>query len=202
MIHRDDVTGIVLCGGKGSRLNGEDKPLLPLGSKRIIDFVCDRLEPQVTSIILSCSRNVAIYEGLRHELCVDRDNDRGPLAGLTEAFVLACSEWVITTPGDTPFLSLNLVERLSPWAENQGVAVPIVNGFRQNLCLVINKGRREELRSFYENGGSAVKDWLDEIKVTPTDLSDIEESFFNINTEAELSVARERSDALDQGASG
>ena len=192
MIHGNDVTGIVLCGGKGSRLNGEDKPLLRLGSKRIIDHVCERLAPQVTSIVLSCSRNVAIYEGLHHQTCVDRDGDSGPLAGLTEAFGSISSQWVVTTPGDTPFLATDLVDRLSSAVEDRGVAVPIVNGFRQNLCLVLNRQRMRDLDDFYTRGGSAVKDWLDQTDVKPIDLSDIADSFFNINTAAELATARDR----------
>ena len=199
MIRREDTTGIVLCGGKGSRLNGEDKPLLELGSQRMIDHVCDRLAPQVDSIVISCSRNVAIYEGLHHRLCVDRENDRGPLAGLSEAFELVQSEWVVTTPGDTPFLSLSLVERLGVLAESQGVAVPTVDGYRQNLCLLLNRARREELQGFYENGGTAVKDWLDDIAIHATDLTDIESSFFNVNTEAELTDAVKLILDIEQG---
>lgn len=179
----------MLCGGKGSRLNGEDKPLLRLGSSRIVDHVCHRLHTQVSSIVISCSRNVAIYEGLDHRICVDREDESGPLAGLNEAFTSIDTEWVLTTPGDTPFIAWDLVQRLNDAAEDQGIAVPLVGEFRQNLCLLINRKRRKELCDFFSNGGLAVKDWLDSAEIEPTDLSCIESSFFNINTAAELAEA-------------
>ena len=198
MITRDEITGIVLCGGKGSRLDGQDKPLIKLGGRRMIDHVCERLTPQVASFIISCSRNVAIYESLNCQLCVDRDNDRGPLAGLTEAFALVNTEWVITTPGDTPFLCRELVMRLSTAAELQGVAVPRVGEYRQNLCLLINRERRQALLEFYQDGGSAVKDWLDANHIEPTDLTDLEHNFFNVNTSAELAEAVQRIDKMER----
>ena len=189
-ISRDTVTGIVLCGGRGSRLNGEDKPLLNLDEARIIDHMCKRLKPQVKEIIISCSRNVAIYEALHFTIAIDRELNRGPLAGLCEAFKHVETEWTITTPGDTPFLSSTLVSDLGSSGMAQGIAVPIVNGVRQNLNLLLNLKRRQQLKEFHEAGGLAVKHWLDQEHIESVDFSESADDFYNINTQVDLETAR------------
>ena len=186
------ITAIVLCGGRGSRLDGQDKPLLALDEKRLLDWICERLEPQVNEIVISCSRNVGIYESLHYPLAIDKELNLGPLAGLTEAFAHVETEWAFTTPGDTPFIAEDIVSRLRMDAETRGVAVPTVNGVRQNLCLLIDSEHRDQLTDFHQRGGNAVKYWLDEIGVQATDLSSIEDSFLNINTHEDLAIARSR----------
>lgn len=188
----NDVTAIVLCGGKGSRIDGQDKPLLKLGDQRMVDHICERLEPQVAEIVISCSRNVAIYEALHHRLAIDRELNQGPLAGITEAFKLVNTEWAFTTPGDTPYIALDIVARLSIDASRAGVAVPNVDGIRQNLCLLINAEQRQKLTEFHAEGGNAVKNWLDERNVESTEMSDIAPNFLNVNTHQDLAQATEQ----------
>ncbi|MCY3858331.1 MAG: molybdenum cofactor guanylyltransferase [Gammaproteobacteria bacterium] len=184
------TTAIVLCGGSGSRLDGQDKPLMMLDEKRLVDWICERLAPQVSEIVISCSRNVGIYESLHHPLAIDKELNLGPLAGLTESFAHVNTEWAFTTPGDTPFIAKDIVSQLRTDAETRGIAVPTVNGVRQNLCLLIDAEHREQLVEFHLRGGNAVKYWLDEIGVQATDLSAIEDSFLNVNTHEDLATAR------------
>ena len=193
MINAADITALLLCGGKGARLGGQDKPLLSLGSDKIIDHLLTRLKPQTGEIVISCSRNVARYEAYKVRIVVDESPDEGPLGGLQSAFKAVNTEWALTCPGDIPFLTRDLVTRLSLDAERQGVAVPFADNERQNLCLLINQERRNELVAFYVQGGRAVKRWLDIATIQSTDLSELGSSFFNVNTARELEEAIERS---------
>ena len=192
MIERVDVTGIILCGGKGSRLNGLDKPLIALDERRIVDLMIERLLGQVGQLVLSCSRNVALYEALGHQVAVDNEPGRGPLAGLYESFSVVTTEWALTMPGDIPFLPDSLVYRLRNDAYENGVAVPITQGQRQNLCLLLNRSMRQKLCHFYEGGGRAAKHWLDDNNVNATDLSDLSANFFDVNTLEDLREAKSR----------
>ena len=198
MIKPADITALLLCGGKGARLGGQDKPLLSLGSDKIIDHLLTRLKPQTGEIIISCSRNVARYEAYEVRIVVDESPDEGPLGGLQSAFKAVNTEWALTCPGDIPFLTSELVTRLSLDAERQGVAVPFADNERQNLCLLINRKRRNELVAFYAQGGRAVKRWLDIASIQSTDLSELGSSFFNVNTARELEEAIERSNHPNQ----
>ena len=198
MINAADITALLLCGGKGARLGGQDKPLLSLGSDKIIDHLLTRLKPQTGEIVISCSRNVARYEAYESRIVVDEAPDEGPLGGLQSAFKAVNTEWALTCPGDIPFLTSELVTRLSLDAERQGVAVPFADNERQNLCLLINRKRRNELVAFYAQGGRAVKRWLDIASIQSTDLSELGSSFFNVNTARELEEAIERSNHPNQ----
>ena len=198
MIKAADITALLLCGGKGARLGGQDKPLLSLGSDKIINHLLTRLKPQTGEIVISCSRNVARYEAYESRIVVDEAPDEGPLGGLQSAFKAVNTEWALTCPGDIPFLTSELVTRLSLDAERQGVAVPFADNERQNLCLLINRKRRNELVAFYAQGGRAVKRWLDIASIQSTDLSELGSSFFNVNTARELEEAIERSNHPNQ----
>jgi len=198
LIEAADITALLLCGGKGARLGGQDKPLLSLGSDKIIDHLLTRLKPQTGEVVISCSRNIARYEAYESRIVIDEAPDEGPLGGLQSAFKAVNTEWALTCPGDIPFLTSELVTRLSLDAERQGVAVPFADNERQNLCLLINRKRRNELVAFYAQGGRAVKRWLDIASIQSTDLSELGSSFFNVNTARELEEAIERSNHPNQ----
>ena len=191
MIDREELTGVILCGGAGARLGGEDKPLLRIGEHRIIDLICLTLESQTATILLSCSRNVAIYESFGHQVVVDRERNRGPLAGLTQSFERVGTEWILVTPGDMPFLPANLVALLEPDARAQGVAVPEIGGVRQNLNLLLNSASAASLVRFAEDGGKAVKYWLEQQDIQSTSMGFGEQEFLNVNSRADLARARE-----------
>lgn len=192
MIEKASITGIILCGGRGARLSGLDKPLIDLGNQRIVDCMIDRLRDQVDDLILSCSRNVALYEALGYRVVVDAEPSEGPLAGLHESFSHVKTEWVLTTPGDVPFIPRTLLDRLREDALLRGVAVPSIEGQQQNLCLLIGKEKRKTLSDFYLEGGRAVKQWLKQCEISATDLSDLALDFLNVNTIYELNEARSR----------
>ena len=189
MIEATNVTGIVLCGGKGSRLGGRDKPLIELGSKTIVEHILDRLALQCDRIILSCTRNVALYETLNHEVVVDLDIEEGPLGGLNAALQSVTTEWVLTVPGDAPFVPQNLTTLLEKDAQKQGIAFPTVNNQQHNLTMLMDRRRSNNLQTFYKNGGRAVKKWFLDEKIQSTNLDDYSVHFFNINTESQLAKA-------------
>ena len=197
MIRSTDVTGIILCGGKGSRLGGRDKPLIRLGEKYLVEHILGRLTSQCDQIILSCSRNVALYEALNYQVVVDKDLEEGPLGGLNTALESVTTEWVLTTPGDAPFLPNNVVALLSEDTQRHGIAFPFADNQQQNLTMLMNRERSASLQSFYNNGGRAVKKWVLEEGIKPTDLNAHSESFFNINTEQQLAQAIQLLEKID-----
>ena len=187
-VRPDEVTGIVLCGGQGRRLGGVDKPLLRLGRKCLLEHVIDRLAPQVSRIVLSVGANADDFSSFGCELVADEDLGEGPLAGLVSAFRAVTTPWALTLPGDAPWTSPKLASRLAEDAVKNGVAVAHDGQRRQNLTLLIDRGRRADLTAFYRKGGRAVHRWFAEIALPSTDLSDIAASFFNINTPADLAA--------------
>lgn len=121
---REPLVGIVLAGGKSSRMGGGDKCLLPLGGQPILAHVIERLKPQVAELIISANGDPARFSEFGLPVVADRIGGyAGPLAG-----ILAGLEWVrtsrpqsrfvVTAASDTPLLPADLVDRL--WSATGG----------------------------------------------------------------------------------
>lgn len=180
------VTAILLCGGRGSRLGGEDKPLLRANGQRLVDHVIAALRPQVGRFVISCGRDAGPYLELGHPTVADLRPGDGPLGGIASALPMVETDWLLTYPGDAPFPHPLLVRRLAPVARASGIAVPSAGGHRQNLVLLLSQPMAEALALFYREGGRAVRDWLDQRQVQSVDMTDAADSFFNVNTPADL----------------
>ena len=120
--------GLILAGGRATRLGGGDKPLRLLGGRTILSRVTDRLAPQCGGLLLSANGDPARFAGWPHPIVADHPEDRngGPLAGL-----LAGLDWVaardaapavLSVPGDTPFLPPDLVARLAAAGAGRRIA--------------------------------------------------------------------------------
>lgn len=183
------TTAVVLCGGRGKRLGGVDKPLVELAGKTLLARLIERLEPQVDAVVLSGVREPPNYEPFGYPLVEDEDRDQGPLAGIVSARSVVETPWILTTPADTPFLPLNLVSGLAPCCQRTGAAVVTAGGHRQNLAMLLDVERVDSLARFYTDGGRAVHRWLAAHQVEEVEFPAA--SFFNINTPDDLARARE-----------
>ena len=191
-----DVTGIVFCGGSGRRLGGVEKPLIEVAGRPLLAWVLERLGKQVATVVLS-GADAPAYARFGCEMVPDRAPGEGPLSGLATAVEVAATEWILTCPGDTPYLAENLVELLAADAERVGVAVPHDGNRRQNLFLLMRRDRAASLVRFFEQGGRAAHRWLDQNGISVTDLSAIAGSFFNVNTPDDLEAWRRRAMMAD-----
>lgn len=187
-----DVTAIVLCGGTGSRLGAADKTLVPVLDRPLVSYAIDGLAPQVGQVVLSCGRDPLPYAALGYSVVADARPDEGPLGGVASALETVDSDWILVHPGDMPFPDRGLVARLGPTADARGLAVPRTGRQRQHLVLLLSRAMAAQLAAFYDSGGRAIRLWLDEYDVEGVDMSDVADSFFNVNTPADLAAAEER----------
>lgn len=198
----DDITAVLLCGGTGTRLGSADKTLVPLLGRPLVSYAAAALAPQVGTLILASGRDPRPYQSLGYGVVADRNQGQGPLGGVVSALAAVDSEWVLVHPGDTPFPDPGLVARLGPLADARGIAVPRAGAQRQHLVLLLSRALAKELTAFYEDGGRAMRGWLDQLDVESVDMSDISDSFFNVNTPSDLASAERRliDDARAHGA--
>jgi molybdopterin-guanine dinucleotide biosynthesis protein A len=123
---RSDTLGAVLAGGLARRMGGGDKPLRDLGGKPLLRHVLDRVGPQVAATVLNANGDPARFAGFGLPVVPDGVPDHpGPLAGVLAALDWAAAErpglpWVLTAPGDCPFLPLDLAVRLHAAREAAG----------------------------------------------------------------------------------
>ena len=190
MAHRPAITAVVLCGGRGTRLGGVDKPLLTVGDRALLGHVIDRVRPQVDELLLSCAETTSAYEAFGHPVVEDRDASQGPLGGFVSALPHVGTPWVLTTPADTPFLPGDLVASLAPVCGRVGGAVVTAGGHRQNLAMLLDAEHARSLAAFYEDGGRAIHRWLVANEVPEVDFPS--DGFLNVNTSDDLAAAEAR----------
>jgi molybdenum cofactor guanylyltransferase len=120
------VAGVVLAGGRSSRMGGPDKCLATLAGKPLLSHVIARLEPQVAALAINANAEAAGLASFGLPIIADRVGDHaGPLAGLHAALTWAAEcgagiRHVVTVACDTPFLPNDLVERFLSALEETG----------------------------------------------------------------------------------
>jgi len=184
------VTGVILSGGRGSRMGGVDKGLLPFRGRAMLEWVLDRIEPQVAEVLISANQNLDRYLAFGHPVLTDRISGfAGPLAGLHAGLCVARCELVMMVPCDSPFLPLDLVQRMTDALESAGADIAVArSGERRHsafcLCRV---SVLDELAAFLDSGERKVDAWYaSSANVSEVLFNDRDDSFHNINTPEEL----------------
>lgn len=181
-----DIPAVILAGGQGRRIGGGKARIL-LAGKPLWRHVLDRVSPQVGRIAVNAEEG---FDGI--EVIADEVPDLGPLGGVLAAMVWANrakARRVLTVAVDTPFLPLDLAERMC------GVDAPIavaetMDGLHGTTALW-DVGLEENLRRALAGGTRKVTDWADGVGVTTVRFDDAD-AFFNINTPEDLARAEAR----------
>jgi molybdopterin-guanine dinucleotide biosynthesis protein A len=192
MIHPDEITGLVLAGGRGTRMGGVDKGLqnhlgLPLALHALM-----RLQPQVGAAMINANRNLGAYEAMGVPVWPDALPDYpGPLAGLLAGLEHCETPWLVSVPCDTPNFPLDLVARLAQGAAEADAEVAIAatreGGVVQPqpvFCLV-KANLLESLVAFLHAGERKIDRWTGSLRQVQVPFDDAD-AFFNANTLAEL----------------
>ena len=196
-----DITGLILAGGRGSRMGGVDKGLqnfngIPLALQTLM-----RLGPQVESVMVNANRNLSAYESFGAAVWPDASADfAGPLSGFLIGLERAETPYVLTVPCDTPRLPLDLAERLAAALahENADIAMAaapetdahgITHVRTQPVFCLMKIELSESLVKFTHAGGRKIDAWTAQHKtvVVPFDApGDDPLAFANVNTLTEL----------------
>jgi molybdopterin-guanine dinucleotide biosynthesis protein A len=197
MIARDDITGLILAGGRGSRMGGVDKGLQNFNGVPLALATFMRLQPQVASVMVNANRNLAAYESFGVQVWPDVLADyAGPLAGFLTGLEHCETPWLVTVPCDTPLFPLDLVERLASAAEREDAEIAMAAAREEDgqmrtqpvFCL-LRVELLESLVRFTHEGGRKIDKWTAQHRtaIVPFDLpTDPPRAFFNANTLAEL----------------
>ena len=193
MISRDDITGLILAGGRGSRMGGTDKGLQPLRGAPMVMHTLTRLSPQTGAMRINANRNLAAYESFGVPVVVDPVPDfAGPLAGMLAGLQQCATPWMVTAPCDSPFLPTDLVARLAAASEAEGaeLAIPVTvdeTGRRQTqpvFCL-LPVTLADSLTAYLAGGGRKIETWCASHRLAEVLFEDAA-AFANINTLDEL----------------
>jgi molybdenum cofactor guanylyltransferase len=188
----ENITGLVLAGGRGSRMGGVDKGLQNFKGVPLALHTLMRLQPQVGSVMLNANRNLGAYEAFGAEVVLDATPDfAGPLAGFATGLVHCATPWLLTVPCDTPNFPADLAERLWQAVESRqsdiAYAVTLEDGQEQRhpvFCLLATR-LADSLMQFMDGGGRKIDAWFGQHKAVGVRF-DNATAFFNANTAQEL----------------
>ncbi|MEH0875378.1 molybdenum cofactor guanylyltransferase MobA [Pectobacterium cacticida] len=182
------ITGVILAGGRATRMGGHDKGLIALNGVPLYQHVLSRLKAQVDEIIISANRNQAIYAQSGCQIISDFDTSfPGPLAGILSGLRASTSKWVVCVPCDVPVFPLDLVHRL--WhARGEVDAVYATDGVRPHpTLLLINKNLIEPLETYLHVGNRKVMLFMEQVGAKAISFNDQPEAFRNLNSPEDLS---------------
>ena len=188
----EQITGLILAGGRGSRMGGVDKGLqnhlgMPLAMQALL-----RLQPQVGALMINANRNLAAYESMGVPVWPDALADYpGPLAGFLAGLERCETPYLVTVPCDTPNFPVDLVQRLAAAlvAEDAEIAMAATREDGQLqvqpvFCLMAAT-LMESLVAFTQAGQRKIDRWTGQHRCA-TVVFDDADAFFNANTLDEL----------------
>ncbi|MCU7918566.1 MAG: molybdenum cofactor guanylyltransferase [Candidatus Thiodiazotropha sp. (ex Epidulcina cf. delphinae)] len=183
-----DITAVILAGGRGSRMGGEDKGLIELHGEPLIQHVIAAIEPQVGHVLINANRNLSRYRQFGHPVIADSLADfQGPLAGFLAAMQALSTADMVTLPCDGPLLPDDLVERLIKARDKAQAEIAVAHDGKrlQPVYALIPKQLRDSLQRYLNGGDRKIDLWYAKHRVAHADFSDLPRTFVNINTPQE-----------------
>jgi len=191
--------GLVLAGGLARRMGGGDKALLPICGKTILDRVLARIEPQCTGVVLNANGDPTRFERFGLPVVADDIPDfAGPLAGILAGLDWAAAntpevEWVVSVPGDCPFVPRDLVGRLHAARTEQAQALACAKSgdWRHPVAGLWQVALRADLRrALLDEGLHKIEVWTGRHGVAIAEWADKPvDPFFNVNRPEDLAEA-------------
>ncbi|HEY4958034.1 MAG TPA: molybdenum cofactor guanylyltransferase MobA [Caldimonas sp.] len=192
MIDKSHITGLVLAGGRGSRMGGIDKGLqvhlgVPLALHALL-----RLAPQVGEMMINANRNLSAYESMGAPVWPDALPDYpGPLAGFLAGIERCETPYLVTVPCDSPLFPEDLVQRLAAGLEADDAELAMAATREdgelrlQPVFCLMRSSVMESLVRFTTSGRRKIDAWTATLRTVAVPFDDAA-AFVNANTPAEL----------------
>jgi len=191
-IDKTQITGLILAGGRGSRMGGVDKGLQAFRGSTMVQHVLARLQPQVGTLLINANQNLARYAQLGWPVRADDiAGFAGPLAGLQVGLRHCATPYLALVPCDSPCLPPDLVERLAAALDEHGADLAsVVTGTdatrqSQSVFCLLKVGLRAQLEAYLQQGGRRLESWFATLNAVTVHFDD-ETAFSNINTLEQL----------------
>lgn len=185
-----DITGIILAGGKSSRMQ-VDKALLKLGDKTVIEIVAAKLKSIFNEVLISANDSKE-YDFLKLPIVNDVFIGKGPLAGIHSALKYSSTEKNFIISCDMPLVSVELINFISSYNSNKEIILPEAAGRIQQLCGIYCKSLLHSIERIIldsEKDHKIKGSIYDLIEIASADIVDVKtfpfyhpDMFLNMNT--------------------
>jgi len=185
----EDITVVILAGGKGRRMGGQDKGLVNYKNFSLIQHVIDAISLQTSQIVINANRNVAEYAAFGYPVIEDTLTDfQGPLAGFLAAMSSVMTDYILTLPCDGPVITENYVTKMLQGLNQTKADLAIAyDGSRmQPVYALIPVNLKNSLNQFLDSGERKIDLWYQQHDFTLVEFAADSEFFTNINTPQDL----------------
>ena len=193
---RNDITAVVLAGGRARRMGGEDKGLIEVAGKPMIAHAIDVLRPQTAEVIVNANRNADAYRAITGcRVIADRVGGfAGPLAGMASALEASATRLLLTAPCDSPLVAPELGPRLHAAMVRDDAEIAVAHdGERmQPVFALLARDLLPDLVAFLRAGERKIDTWYATRRAVVADLSDTPDTFLNVNTPQERDRVEQR----------
>lgn len=192
---REQITGLVLAGGRGSRMGGVAKGLQPLHGQPLLAHVLARLQPQVGGLLINANQELERHAEFGCPVIRDDNtNYLGPLAGILSGLRACESEWLLCVPCDSPRLPRDLAARLALACAKASadLAYAVCEGQTQPVFCLLRRELADSAAQYLAEGGRKLERWQQmqshcaQIFDQPGDAA----AFVNLNSLSELQAWR------------
>ncbi len=201
IVSSQDITGIILAGGRANRMGGVDKGLQNFNGMALALHTLMRLGTQVSVVMINANRNLAAYKSFGASVWPDPNSDfAGPLSGFLVGLERCETPYLLTVPCDTPRFPLDLANRLTDALEANDAEIAMAAGYEtdaqgnrairtQPVFCLLRCELLESLVKFTHGGGRKIDAWTALHKTTVVNFdqpADDPYAFANANTVQEL----------------
>ena len=196
----NDICAVILTGGQSSRMGGGIKTLKKFNNKLIFDRIFENLQNQVQNIIINSNDLENLFANYNVKVIKDSiEGFLGPLAGIHAALEwVNINEphinWLITVPGDTPFIPSDLAKKLLEKAKNSKCKIVLARSNKKThpIIGVWHSSLYESLKNDLNSGVRKILDWASKHPLGYVDFTNSKyDPFFNINYEEDIIQAQE-----------
>lgn len=179
-------SGLILAGGEGRRMGGRDKGLVELRGRALVDWVIERVQPQVSELFISANRNLDEYGKRGVPVLPDPlPGFQGPLVGMLAGLAAAREAWLLVVPCDVPHLPEDLAARLMREVGEAPAAFAKDEARSHPAVALIHRTCLPQLQTYLDAGGRSVKGFLAAVRARAVCFPNAH-AFKNLNETAQL----------------
>jgi molybdenum cofactor guanylyltransferase len=197
-----DITAVILAGGKARRMGGEDKGLIELHGRPLLDYIIAGLRPQAGQIIINANRNLERYHAFGYPVVADMMGDFfGPLVGMATGMQAATTPFILVVPCDSPFVPAQLCDMLLHAMEKADAEISVAHdGTRmQPVFALLQCKLLPGLLAYLNEGGRKIDTWYAQHRLALADFSAMPDVFLNMNTPEDRLVVEKKLAAAGNG---
>ena len=187
-ISKNDISVVILAGGRASRMGGIDKGLVEFDGLPLIAHVHEIAKRNVNHVFISANRNTEQYSIYGKVIVDDLKDFQGPLAGISKALKVCSTDYLLVLPCDSPLVDAGLIDGLinKMGQKNADICVAHDGSIMHATFAMMKTNLSSSLEHFLDEGGRKMAHWYRQQNLERVDVSDRLEVLTNLNKPEDL----------------